>query len=97
MPSSLDALLDSDDARIFEIETNAVGPEGKLPLTPEMLLRKAQRRPLRLTQNVGMGWDPAQFWRKQVPDPQHAGRHPRARTARRSRSAITPGTGRSAC
>lgn len=66
MPSRLDVLLDSDDARIFDIETNAVGPEGKLPLTAEMLLESPSGDIFGLSQNAGMGWDPSQLWRKQV-------------------------------
>jgi hypothetical protein len=38
MSTALDSLLDSDNAQIYEILTNAPGPDGKLPLTPDMLL-----------------------------------------------------------
>ena len=44
-----------------------------------------------------MGWDPRELGRPQFLISQHPGRHPRRRRHARSRSAITPATGRSAC
>jgi putative YjhG/YagF family dehydratase len=66
MPISLDALLDSQNAQIYDIETNAIGPAGKLPLTAEMLLESPSGDIFGLSQNAGMGWDPLQLGRKQV-------------------------------
>jgi hypothetical protein len=52
------------DERIFQVRTKAPGPEGRLPLTREMLLERPSGDLFGLTQNVGMGWDPAEVGRK---------------------------------
>jgi xylonate dehydratase len=44
---------------IYDIRTKAPGPEGRLPLTEEMLLTRPSGDVFGLTQNAGMGWDPA--------------------------------------
>lgn len=44
---------------IFEIATKAAGPAGQLPLTEEMLLNRPSGDLFGLSQNAGMGWDPA--------------------------------------
>ena len=43
---------------VFSVATHARGPEGALPLTPEMLLTEPSGNLFGLTQNAGMGWDP---------------------------------------
>lgn len=65
MSIALDSLLDSDNAQIYEILTNAPGPDGKLPLTEDMLLNSPSGDVFGLSQNAGMGWNPAQLGRKQ--------------------------------
>ena len=65
MSIALDSLLDSDNAQIYEILTNAPGPEGKIPLTEDMLLNGPSGDVFGLSQNAGMGWNPAQLGRKQ--------------------------------
>ena len=65
MTSSLDSLLDSSDATLWEVVTNGAGPEGALPLTEEMLLNAPSGDLFGLTQNAGMGWNPSQLLRKQ--------------------------------
>ncbi len=65
MTSSLDSLLDSSDATLWEVTTNGAGPEGALPLTEEMLLNAPSGDLFGLTQNAGMGWNPSQLLRKQ--------------------------------
>jgi putative YjhG/YagF family dehydratase len=49
---------------IYEVRTRAPGPAGRLPLTPEMLLEWPSGDIFGLTQNAGMGWDPAELGRK---------------------------------
>ncbi len=57
--------LFSGDESIYQITTRAPGPAGRLPLT-ETLLRESPSGDLfGLTQNVGMGWDPALVGGKQ--------------------------------
>ncbi len=65
MSVSLDSLLDSSDATLWEVVTNAAGPVGTLPLTEEMLLNAPSGDLFGLTQNAGMGWNPSQILRKQ--------------------------------
>jgi putative YjhG/YagF family dehydratase len=60
------SLVDSEDPAIFsDLRTHAPGPAGLLPLTPEMLLDQPSGDVFGLTQNAGMGWDPADLTRKQ--------------------------------
>ncbi len=49
----------SDDPSIFEIKTRAPGPAGQLPLTDALLRGSPSGDIFGLTQNVGMGWEPA--------------------------------------
>ncbi|MGI2292704.1 YjhG/YagF family D-xylonate dehydratase [Paenibacillus sp. GXUN7292] len=51
---------------IYSIYTHASGPAGALPLTPEMLKNSPSGDLFGLTQNVGMGWNPARLLGKQV-------------------------------
>ncbi len=50
---------------IYEIRTQAPGPGGQLPLSEEMLLQQPSGHLFGLTQNAGMGWNPAEAGRKQ--------------------------------
>ena len=94
---NLRTVLESDDAQIFEVRTHASGPQGSLPITPEMLLQRPSGDLFGLTQNAGMGWEPAALGGNRVPDPQHARRDPRGGWHARSRWGITRGTGKSGC
>jgi putative YjhG/YagF family dehydratase len=40
--------------------TKAQGPEGRLPITPEMLLAEPSGNLFGMTQDAGMGWNPAE-------------------------------------
>ena len=51
-------LLEPADLAIYDIQTNATGPVGKLPLTDEMLRTRPSGDLFGLTQNAGMGWKP---------------------------------------
>jgi putative YjhG/YagF family dehydratase len=46
---------------IYRISTRADGPAGQLPLTEEMLLNRPSGDLFGLSQNAGMGWDPAKL------------------------------------
>jgi putative YjhG/YagF family dehydratase len=50
---------------IYRIQTRATGPAGQLPLSEEMLLRQPSGDLFGLTQNAGMGWNPAEVGRKE--------------------------------
>jgi putative YjhG/YagF family dehydratase len=55
----------SADIDIYEVQTKAEGPGGELPLTPEMLLHRPSGDIFALSQNAGMGWNPAQLNRRE--------------------------------
>ena len=57
-------LLDCSPAA-YEVRSKAPGPDGELPLTPEMLLDSPSGDIFGMTQNAGMGWDPNQLLRDQ--------------------------------
>jgi xylonate dehydratase len=59
-------LLDSGDPSLLDVRTKAAGPQGSLPLTPEMLLQRPSGDLFGLSQNAGMGWDPSKLNGKQV-------------------------------
>lgn len=63
--ASLDALIGGAGAAL-EIATSAPGPAGALPLTAELLLNAPSGDVFALSQNVGMGWNPAELGRTQA-------------------------------
>src|SRR6266567_4659339 len=63
--SSSNVVFDSGAADIYQIQTRSAGPQGALPLTEEMLLSRPSGDLFGLTQNAGMGWNPAEVGRKQ--------------------------------
>ena len=52
-------ILDSSDSSIYDIRSKSPGPAGALPITPEMLLHRPSGDLFGLSQDAGMGWDPA--------------------------------------
>lgn len=64
MSSSID-LFDSATPEVYQIQTQASGPAGSLPITEEMLLHSPSGDLFGMTQNAGMGWNPAETGRKQ--------------------------------
>ncbi len=57
---TLPELLGESDPSCFEVQTKADGPAGALPLTDEMLRHWPSGDLFGLTQNAGMGWNPAE-------------------------------------
>jgi putative YjhG/YagF family dehydratase len=55
----LQEIVDSGNSTIFEARTHAPGPQGELPISPEMLLQEPSGNLFGLTQAAGMGWSPA--------------------------------------
>jgi putative YjhG/YagF family dehydratase len=51
-------ILDSADPSLFDVRSKAPGPQGSLPITPEMLLQRPSGDLFGLAQDAGMGWDP---------------------------------------
>src|ERR1039457_2234315 len=64
MNSSND-VFDSGTPEIYQIQTRSHGPAGSRPITEEMLLNSPSGDLFGLTQNAGMGWNPAEAGRKQ--------------------------------
>src|SRR5690349_15247596 len=59
---SLEAIL-GIQSTIGETRLQGEGPAGRLPLTAEMLLHEPSGNLFGLTQNAGMGWEPAEVGR----------------------------------
>jgi putative YjhG/YagF family dehydratase len=53
------------DQSVYRVRTKAAGPAGALPLTAEMLIERPSGDVFGMTQNAGMGWNPAELNRKQ--------------------------------
>jgi putative YjhG/YagF family dehydratase len=64
MGIGFDAIVESDRA-VWDVRTAGPGPQGRLPLTAEMLLERPSGDVFGLTQNAGMGWDPRELGRPQ--------------------------------
>ncbi len=62
---NFDKIIDSHDPEIFDLETSSDGPKGSLPLTEEMLLNAPSGDIFAMSQNAGMGWNPAELNQKQ--------------------------------
>jgi putative YjhG/YagF family dehydratase len=58
-------LLSGASPDIFNVVTKAAGPEGRLPLTAQMLAESPSGDIFGWTQNAGMGWNPRELGRKQ--------------------------------
>ncbi len=58
---SVAAILESDASLFADVRTHAPGPEGALPITPEMLLMQPSGNLFGLSQDAGMGWEPARL------------------------------------
>lgn len=58
---SIESVLESDQSALGAIKTHARGPEGTLPITPEMLLTRPSGDLFGLTQDAGMGWEPSRL------------------------------------
>ena len=62
----LDSLLqNAGDASLFDVRTTAPGPAGSLPLDEGMLRERPSGDLFGLSQDVGMGWDPARLRQKE--------------------------------
>ncbi len=56
--SSSPIQVDNDDSSLFNVQTNADGPTGSLPLDEEFLRNAPSGDIFGLTQDAGMGWSP---------------------------------------
>jgi len=60
-----ESVLDSTDATIFDIQTKASGPAGRVPINAELLLNSPSGNLFAYSQNAGMGWNPSELGRKE--------------------------------
>ena len=51
-------ILDSGDRSLYAVITHGPGPQGKLPLTAEILLDRPSGDAFGMTEDAGMGWPP---------------------------------------
>jgi len=58
-------ILNDHAPDIFRVQTQAKGPAGALPIDESMLLHGPSGDVFGMTQNAGMGWNPAELRRKQ--------------------------------
>jgi putative YjhG/YagF family dehydratase len=58
-------LLETNDPAVYQLTTRTGGPEGKLPLTDELLRHAPSGDLFGWSQNVGMGWNPATLGSKE--------------------------------
>jgi putative YjhG/YagF family dehydratase len=65
MNGNSQTLLDGVLPNVYQVRTKAAGPEGSLPIDADMLLNRPSGDLFGLTQNAGMGWNPAELGRKQ--------------------------------
>lgn len=63
---SIEAIFGKENEEIYNIRTHAAGPEGSLPLTPEMLRERPSGDIFGMTLNAGMGWEPSKLLGKEV-------------------------------
>ncbi|MBK5298890.1 MAG: dihydroxy-acid dehydratase, partial [Vicinamibacteria bacterium] len=58
--------FDSADPSLYAVVSKQPGPAGSLPITPDDLLHRASGDIFGWTQDVGMGWQPAELKRPEV-------------------------------
>ena len=63
---SLESVLDSRDETLYRVTSSQAGPLGSLPLTPGDLVDRPSGDVFGWSQNVGMGWTPADLRRPEV-------------------------------
>jgi len=63
---SLESVLDSKDEALYRVTSSQAGPPGSLPLTPSDLVDRPSGDVFGWSQNVGMGWTPADLRRPEI-------------------------------
>jgi putative YjhG/YagF family dehydratase len=66
MPATTFSNLVESDPSLFDVQTHAAGPAGQLPLTEELLREAPSGDLFGWTQDVGMGWSPAELGRAEI-------------------------------
>ena len=97
LPADALRTCESDLSVLETVVTAQPGPAGSLPLEPADLLERPSGDLFGWTLNAGMGWEPARLRPAGVLILSTQGGIRAPRRHARSRSAITPATGRSGC
>lgn len=63
---SINTIFGEENETIYNVQTHAAGPEGSLPLTPEILRERPSGDIFGMTLDAGMGWEPSKLLGKQV-------------------------------
>ena len=58
-------IIDSADKSVYDVISKATGPEGSLPLTPDMLENAPSGDLFGWSMDTGMGWDPKELGNKE--------------------------------
>src|SRR5207245_9521115 len=58
-------IVSATPVEMYQFRTKSTGPAGGLPIDEDMLLNQPSGNLFGLTQNAGMGWNPAELGRKQ--------------------------------
>lgn len=93
---TIEKIFTPQDDAFYAVITHAAGPQGALPLTPQMLMESPSGNLFGMTQNAGMGWDANRLTGKEVLIIGTQGAFAPGTDAR-LRWATTPGTGKSVC
>ncbi|MBD4566206.1 YjhG/YagF family D-xylonate dehydratase, partial [Xanthomonas citri pv. citri] len=63
---TIEKIFTPQDDAFYAVITHAAGPQGTLPLTPQMLMESPSGNLFGMTQNAGMGWDANKLTGKEV-------------------------------
>ncbi len=63
---TIEKIFTPQDDAFYAVITHAAGPQGALPLTPQMLMESPSGNLFGMTQNAGMGWDANKLTGKEV-------------------------------
>ena len=63
---TIEKIFTPQDEAFYAVITHAAGPQGALPLTPQMLMESPSGNLFGMTQNAGMGWDANKLTGKEV-------------------------------
>ena len=63
---TIENIFTPQDDAFYAVITHAAGPQGALPLTPQMLMESPSGNLFGMTQNAGMGWDANKLTGKEV-------------------------------
>ncbi len=63
---TLESIMDSGDNSLFDVQTKAPGPEGKLPVTPDTLKERPSGDVFGWGMDAAMGWNPEKIGGKEI-------------------------------